>query len=79
MSNRPHKLPKATGPIDLLVGPGVESFTVGSWCPTVDGSGTPTCVAISIRIQGLGDVVVRIKSPQEVGMWHRFLTGDLHF
>lgn len=44
-----------------LIGPNVESFTVGSWCPTPDGTGKPTAVAISIA--GLGDVVIRIKSP----------------
>ena len=49
-----------------LMGPQVEAFTVGSWCPSSDGTGKPTAVAISIQVAGLGDIVMRIKSPMEV-------------
>jgi hypothetical protein len=48
------------------MGPNIESFTVGSWCPTSDGTGKPTAVAISMEVSGLGDLVMRIKSPQEL-------------
>lgn len=63
---KPHKLPPAERDPIPLTGPNIESFTVGSWCPTPDGTGKPTAVAISIKIAGLGDIVMRIKSPQEV-------------
>lgn len=48
-----------------LVGPNVRGFTVGSWCPTQDGSGPATAVAISIETN-LGDIVLRLKSPAAV-------------
>lgn len=50
----------------MLVGPQVESFTVGSWCRSSDGSDKAEAVAISIEVRGLGDIVMRIKSPEEV-------------
>lgn len=59
-------MPPSTSNPHPLVGPEIESFTVGSWCPTPDGSGKPEAVAISIMVKGLGDVVMRIKSPMEV-------------
>lgn len=49
-----------------LNGPALKGFTVGSWCPTKDGSGTPTAVAITIQVKGLGDLVMRLKSPERV-------------
>lgn len=49
-----------------LKGPKLESFTIGSWCPTPDGSGKPTAVAISLDVAGVGDIVVRLKSPERV-------------
>lgn len=54
-----------------LIGPAVESFSVGSWCPTSDGSGEPTAVAISVRTKWnrelpAVDIVIRIKSPEEL-------------
>ena len=61
-----HKMPPAENNPRPLLGPQIESFTVGSWCPTPDGSGKPTAVAISLEISGFGDLVMRIKSPQEV-------------
>lgn len=61
-----HKMPPAENNPRPLFGPQIESFTVGSWCPTPDGSGKPTAVAISFEISGFGDLVMRIKSPQEV-------------
>lgn len=49
-----------------LMGPNIEAFSVGSWCPTPDGSGKPTAVVISIKVAGFGDIVMRIKSPMEL-------------
>lgn len=66
---KPYKLPPSDGPHGPLIGPDVESFTVGSWCPTPDGSGKPVAVAISLRVTIADipmDLVMRIKSPMEV-------------
>ena len=49
-----------------LAGPNVKGFTVGSWCPTPDGSGPPTCVAMSIKLESGADIVMRIKTPERV-------------
>jgi hypothetical protein len=57
--------PPISNPIGLM-GPQIESFAVGSWCRSQDGSGTPEAVAISITLVGGGDIVLRVKSPQEV-------------
>jgi hypothetical protein len=51
---------------DPLLGPTVESFSVGAWCPTPDGSGKPTAVAFTLSVSGLGDLVMRLKSPERV-------------
>lgn len=63
---KPYKMPPAESNPQPLIGPQIESFTVGSWCPTSDGTGKATAVAISVEIRGIGDIVIRIKSPQEV-------------
>jgi hypothetical protein len=59
------RLPPPTRESRPLVGPKVTSFTVGSWCPTLDGTGPATAVAISIETS-LGDLVLRFKSPAMV-------------
>jgi hypothetical protein len=66
-NKRPYKMPPPS-PFDGkgLVGPQIESFTVGSWCPTQDGTGPATAVAITLEVAGLGDLVMRIKSPMEL-------------
>ncbi len=48
-----------------MYGPVVSGYTVGSWCQSQDGSGPPIAVAISIET-GIGDVVLRLKSPRAV-------------
>lgn len=66
---KPYKLPPSEGPTGPLIGPNIESFTVGSWCPTLDGSGPATAVSISARTTMRGapmDIVIRIKSPMEL-------------
>ena len=49
-----------------LIGVNVKGYAVGSWCPTPDGSGAPTAVAISIETESFGDIVLRMKSPRAV-------------
>lgn len=49
-----------------LIGPQIEGITVGSWCPSQDGSGPPTAVAMTLQVKGFGDLVVRLKSPERV-------------
>lgn len=56
-----------------LEGYNLEGYSVGSWCPTPDGSGKPTAVAISLRVKGMGDLVVRLKSPKSVDEMVRLL------
>lgn len=67
---KPYKMPPPEPGGQQLIGPNVESFSVGSWCPTPDGTGKPTAVAIVVRtttaIGTAMDVVVRIKSPMEL-------------
>jgi hypothetical protein len=64
-----------------LIGPNVNSFTVGSWCPTPDGTGKPEAVAVSIEIDMIDmngnpnpvDIVLRIKSPMELDRFVQML------
>lgn len=49
-----------------LQGPNVKGFTVGDWCPTPDGTGPATAVAISIKLEGGYDIVLRLKTPERV-------------
>ena len=50
---------------ESLMGPMVEGYSVGAWCPTPDGSGKPEAVAISFKVK-VGDIVLRLKSPRAV-------------
>lgn len=49
-----------------LIGPNIVDFSVGEWCPTPDGTGKPEAVAISIRTERHGDLVLRLKTPKAV-------------
>lgn len=49
-----------------LVGPRLEGYSIGSWCPSLDGTGKPTAVALTLQVSGLGDLVLRLKSPRAV-------------
>lgn len=60
------RLPRPNRDKQALFGPNVKSFTVGSWCPTPDGSGPATAVGISIETERHGDLVLRLKSPHAV-------------
>lgn len=64
--SRPYKMPPTESNPVPLMGPNIESFTVGSWCESSDGTGKPVAVAISIKVPDLGDIVMRIKSPMEL-------------
>lgn len=66
MSQNRRRLPPSTFGGEELKGPDIESFTIGSWCPTPDGSGPATAVAISFRLKNGIDFVLRLKSPQMV-------------
>lgn len=57
-----------------LYGPTVEGFTVGAWCSTPDGSGKPEAVAITAKVSGVGDLVMRIKTPERVDEIIKLLT-----
>lgn len=63
MSNR---LPKPEFGGEPLFGRSVKSFTVGSWCPTPDGSGPAEAVAITIELMTGEQLVCRIKSARAV-------------
>lgn len=62
----PKRLPPSESNPRPLIGLNLIDYTVGEWCPTPDGTGEPTAVAISLQVEGLGDVVLRLKSPQRV-------------
>lgn len=49
-----------------FIGPNIQGLSVGSWCPSQDGTGKPTAVAINLQVQGIGDMVMRLKSPERV-------------
>ncbi len=66
MSKR--RLPPAERNPRSMIGPHVTGYTVGSWCPTQDGSGPAMAVSISLEIPPLGDIVLRLKSPSAVDM-----------
>lgn len=57
--------PPNAGPTPLK-GPRINSFTVGSWCPDQDAKRKPEAVALSFNVDGLGDIVFRIKTPERV-------------
>ena len=68
--DKSHPLPPASGPVMLqdmrknrqLV----ESYNVGSWCPTPDGSGKPTMVHLTIELPGIGMALIRFKTAGEL-------------
>lgn len=50
----------------MLQGPNIVDFRIGAWCPTTDGSGPTQAVAITITLKELGDIVLRLKTPERV-------------
>jgi hypothetical protein len=61
-----HRLPPSEFGGSPLYGRTVKSFTVGSWCPTPDGSGPPQAVAFTIELMSGEHIVFRLKSPRAV-------------
>jgi hypothetical protein len=49
-----------------LRGRNIKGWTIGSWCPTPDGSGPPQCVAMTIETETGEHLVMRIKTPAAV-------------
>jgi len=43
-----------------LLGPMVEGYLVGEWCPTQDGSGPAKAVAVVFNLQEAGDIVLKL-------------------
>lgn len=60
------RLPDPHGPRGHLVGMTVIGYSVGSWCPTPDGSGPATAVVLQVNIDGMPDMFLRLKSPAAV-------------
>lgn len=55
------------GPRGIPDGLTIESYTVGSWCPTPDGSGKPVAVALCLEVPKLPySLVMRLKSRRAV-------------
>jgi len=44
----------------------IESYSVGSWCPTPDGSGKPVAVSLALNIVGMPVMVMRLKTRHAV-------------
>jgi hypothetical protein len=62
------------GPSGLGLGFTITEYSVGAWCPTPDGSGKPTAVAISLKLDGSPyPHVLRLKSKGAVEMLIRHL------
>lgn len=56
---------------ERLLGLSLESYTIGDWHPTQDGSGPAAAVALSLRVKSSGpldgaDMVLRLRTPQAV-------------
>ncbi len=49
-----------------MFGPMVHGFTVVQWCPSPDGTGKPTAVALVFNVREMGDIVMRLKSREMV-------------
>lgn len=60
------RLPPPGGPKSLGHGFTIESYEVGSWCPTSDGSGPASAVGLSLNVKGLPVLVMRLKTPGAV-------------
>lgn len=60
------RLPEPNGPRGHLIGMTVLGYTIGSWCPTPDGSGPATAVCLQVAISGMPDMFLRLNSPAAV-------------
>lgn len=70
MSKRRKRLPRPDRSPNPLLGLRLESYTIGDWCPSQDGSGPATAVALALRVAGGqldgADLVLRLKTPEAV-------------
>lgn len=60
------KAGKVPPPKTEMFGPMVDGFSIAAWCPTPDGSGPATAVALVFNVRELGDIVMRLKSRRAV-------------
>jgi len=60
------RLPPPSNNKRQLAGLKCLGYSVGSWCPTPDGTGPATAVAIEFEIEGVPPLIVRLKSPNAV-------------
>lgn len=49
-----------------IFAPKVKSYGVGSWCPTLDGSGKAEAVVFHVNFENGMSVIIRLKSRAEV-------------
>jgi hypothetical protein len=61
-----HRLPPSKFVGREMFGRDLKSWSVGSWCPTPDGSGRPQAVALSIELETGEHLVMRFKTPAAV-------------
>lgn len=65
--SKPRPLPPPLGPSGQRFGITITEYTVGSWCPTPDGSGPAEAVAIQLMTEMDGvSFFMRLKSPAAV-------------
>lgn len=63
----PKRLPPRSTTPRQLVGVTLESYTIGSWCSSNDGSGTPEAVVLSLQMKEFsGEIMLRLKTPSAV-------------
>lgn len=65
------RLPPPNKVRHALHGLAINHYAVGSWCPTPDGTGPATAVALTLTVVGLVrehrvDLVMRLKNPAAV-------------
>jgi len=61
------RLPPPSSTPTQLLGLQIESYHVGSWCPTPDGTGPAQAVAIGLKLKDLPhELILRLKSPERV-------------
>lgn len=61
-----HRLPPPSGPSGEMRGRNVKGYSVGSWCPTPDGSGPAVAVGIAIHLETGEDLVFRMETARAV-------------
>jgi hypothetical protein len=59
---------ESRGASGQLFGIGVRGYTIGSWCPTPDGSGPPSAVMMQLHLDvpDFPALCLRLKTPEAV-------------